>query len=101
MNRYESTNQITGSISFTKRYETTTYPKLIKKEDDVYIISKKLDRLDLLADKYYNDSRFWWIIALANNLGKGTLQIPAGRQIRIPADIYNIYADLLTAKEER
>ena len=26
----------------------------------------------------------WWLIADANNLGKGDLIVPAGKQIRIP-----------------
>ena len=101
MNRYESTNQITGSNSFTKKYETVTYPEFSRKESDIYIISRKLERLDLLAERYYDDSRYWWVIARANNLGKGTLTIPAGRQIRIPQSITDVYGELRTAREER
>ena len=101
MDRYDSTNQITGSNSFIKRYETATYPKFERKETDIYIISRKLERLDLLAERYYDDSRFWWVIARANNLGKGTLTIPAGKQIRIPQNITDVYGELKTAREER
>jgi len=101
MNRYESTQIISGSNSTIKRLETTTYPEFERKEDDIYIISRKLERLDLLADRYYDDSRFWWVIARANNLGKGSLTIPAGKQIRIPQNITDIYGDIATAQNER
>jgi len=101
MNRYESTQIISGSNSTIKRLETTTYPEFERREDDIYIISRKLERLDLLADRYYDDSRFWWVIARANNLGKGSLSIPAGKQIRIPQNITDIYGDIATAQNER
>ena len=101
MDRYTSTPHITGSSSFTKRYATSTYPIFNRKEDDIYIITRKLERLDLLADRYYEDSRYWWIIARANNLGKGTLNIPAGKQIRIPQNITDIFGELSRARKER
>ena len=101
MNRYESTNQITGSNSFTRRYETTTYPQFSRKETDIYIITRKMERLDILANKYYDDARYWWVIARANNLGKGTLTIAAGQQIRIPQNITDIFGELETARKER
>ena len=48
------------------------------------------DRLDTLAFKYYQDSSLWWIIARANNIGKGDLTVPIGKQIRIPQNQYEI-----------
>jgi hypothetical protein len=41
------------------------------------------ERLDHLAGKYYNDSRFWWIIAAASDIG-WALQVPPGTVIKIP-----------------
>jgi hypothetical protein len=32
----------------------------------------------------------WWIIARANNIGKGDLTVPIGTQIRIPSDYISI-----------
>ena len=101
MNRYESINIIQNSGSFERRYETTTYPKFDRQESDIYIITRKLERLDNLANEYYTDPRFWWIIARANNLGKGTLTIPAGVQLRIPQNISDIFGDLEKARKER
>lgn len=64
---------------------STTYPSDIpRSEDDLYIYVRGGERLDNLAAKYYKDTTLWWIIALANNIGKGSLFIPAATRIRIP-----------------
>ncbi len=66
---------------------STVYPSIPHSENDIYIITRDSDRLDLLAGQYYEDVTLWWVIATANNLGKGTLVVPPGLQIRIPNDI--------------
>jgi nucleoid-associated protein YgaU len=43
-----------------------------------------------LAYAYYKDPTLWWIIAEANNIGKGDLLVPVGKQIRIPTEITSI-----------
>jgi nucleoid-associated protein YgaU len=40
--------------------------------------------LDLLANQFYGDVTAWPIIATANNIGLGTLNIESGKQLRIP-----------------
>lgn len=40
-------------------------------------------RLDQLAGLYYKDSRYWWVIAAASDIGWG-LQVPPGVIINIP-----------------
>ena len=93
MNRYESTKKIKNKDLINK-YETVTYPKFERKETDIYIITRELDRLDLIANQYYGDPRFWFVIARANNLGKGTLIVPPGLQLRIPKNITDIFGEL-------
>lgn len=61
-----------------------TLPIIEERDDDVYIITNSSDRLDALAFKYYGDARYWWVIAVVNNLGKGTFALDGGIQIRIP-----------------
>lgn len=48
------------------------------------IVFKQGDRLDLLAKKYFNDSTFWWIIALVNNLTGDSLILQPGTELYIP-----------------
>ena len=68
-----------------KRFrKTVQYPVIEPSFEDTYIIGMESDRLDNLAWKYYKDTALWWIIARANNIGKGDLSVPVGAQIRIP-----------------
>jgi hypothetical protein len=67
-----------------KRYQTARYKLPPRSINDKYIISREGDRLDLLATEFYDDPRWWWILAEANNLGKGSMYVPPGIQIRIP-----------------
>lgn len=62
------------------------YPEIKPTADDLYIISTVGDRYDTLAQKFYSDSRLWWIIASANNFNNASLIVEPGLQIRIPSD---------------
>ncbi len=44
---------------------------------------KEAQRLDHLAGQFYGNSRYWWVISSASEIGWG-LQVPAGTFIRIP-----------------
>lgn len=41
------------------------------------------ERLDTLAGVLYGDSRYWWVLAIASNIGWG-LQIPTDTVINVP-----------------
>jgi len=78
-------------------YRSIIYPPIPRSEQDIYILSRVGDRLDLLAANYYDDISLWWIIASANAIGKGTLVVEPGLQIRIPMmvdEIIQSYKDL-------
>ena len=47
------------------------------------LVTTQADRLDTLAGALYNDSRYWWILAAASNIGWG-MQVPAGTIISVP-----------------
>ena len=83
MQRYKNTKKI-KDINNKRKFESTIYPNIPRKVDDIYFISTRGDRLDLYADKYYGDTTMWPDIAQANGLGKGTLAVEPGIQIRIP-----------------
>lgn len=84
MRRYEKF-KISGS-----KLRSTIYPPIPRSENDIYVITREGDRLDILAGQYYQDVSLWWIIANANNLGKGSLVLPSGNQLRIPSDVESI-----------
>ena len=45
---------------------------------------KEKERLDLIADKFYNDSSKWFIIARANKEVKGNIYTTPGKNLVIP-----------------
>lgn len=74
-----------------KKVLKTSIPKSIpKKDDDIYIITQETDRLDLLANEYYGDSKLWWIIATANNINAVNIGLDGGIQLRIPKNKFDI-----------
>ena len=86
-------------ITKNRYYKNIEYPEIPISENDVYIISKITDRLDLLAKDYYNDVKLWWVISKANpnKIQRDSLFINPGIQIRIPSDIeanYNAFEKL-------
>lgn len=47
------------------------------------------DRLDILAAKYFGDDKYYWVIALVNNI-KWPLGIEPGTVIKIPKNVSDI-----------
>lgn len=100
MERYKNIN-IKRTDNGKRAYRTTIYPKIEVNENDIYVYSKTGDRLDLLAYKYYGDTTFWWIIAHANHIGKGTMNVETGIQLRIPQNLSKILGDFKRINEVR
>jgi phage tail protein X len=92
MNRYQN-SPLFKNLTGKRYYGTTKYPEIPLDFNDIYVYSTIGDRLDLLAQQYYNDSTLWWVISTANpNLTQGSYYIPEGSQIRIPSNISRIMA---------
>ena len=81
------------------KFLTANYPIFPQQFSDKYIIARAGDRLDLLAREFYGNENRWWILAESNNLGKGSLQVPAGMQIRIPFPITDLKSKLQNINE--
>lgn len=47
------------------------------------VVLRGRERLDTLSGAIYGDSRYWWILAAASNIGWG-LQVPPGTIINVP-----------------
>jgi len=84
ISRYDNTT-ILGSSFFGTQQDYSG----IKRDIDSGVIktfsymTKPNDRLDILATRFYGEGSYWWIIAIANDIG-WALQISAGIQLRIP-----------------
>jgi len=90
--RYNFTNNTKIDSTGKTVYKSILYPQIRTSADDIFIIVKETDRLDLLAYKYYGDVTMWWVIAQANHI-KNTFYIAPGTQIRIPINTDVITTD--------
>ena len=81
--RYQSSKVIKDNNG-KRKLSTVILPVVPASAADTFIITSGLERLDKLAFDFYDDGSLWWIIADANELGKGTLIIPANTRLRIP-----------------
>jgi hypothetical protein len=91
MNRYQYISIKTDPSSKVKMYKNSKYPPIPVSQNDIYVVTSFGDRLDLLAQQYYDDSTLWWIISIANDfLKQNSIFIPIGTQIRIPVNVNQI-----------
>tara|TARA_R110000765_G_scaffold210467_2_gene315672 strand:- start:87 stop:389 length:303 start_codon:yes stop_codon:yes gene_type:complete len=100
MSRYTSNKRIqyTGK---PRQLSSNIYPNIPRAQSDVYLISNSGDRLDILSHQYYGDQTLWWIIAVANDLGKHGMIVPPGIQLRIPTDTSSILSAYRNLQGER
>ena len=73
-------------------YRALKYPSIPLSIEDTYVITTDGDRLDLLANQFYQDVDMWWIIATANPgiVKRDTFNLKPGLEIRIPTDTQSI-----------
>ena len=76
-------------------YKYIKYPEIPEDISDIYIITRIGERLDLLANKYYQNPDLWWVIMKANpnKLRRDSIFMPVGIQIRIPSNLDFIIRD--------
>ena len=94
MSRYNNT-RVKFKKDFGRVYSYTIYPKIPIKNSDIFITPKYGDRLENLANKYYQDTSLWWIIAQANGIKGFTSLYPNNfkGQLRIPTEIQDILTE--------
>ena len=79
-----------------KRYFTAIkYPNIPPSINDIYIITTVGDRLNSLANQFYNDVRLWWVISSANPhiVRRDSYALQTNLEIRIPANTTKILDD--------
>jgi hypothetical protein len=94
MSRYTYAETLLQKETKRRYLESVIYPKIPLSDEDIYVITNSTDRLDLLANQYYGNTMYWWVIAVANNINDGTLYIEEGRQLRIPKNLPAILNEL-------
>jgi nucleoid-associated protein YgaU len=76
-------------------YKALKYPNIHLSINDIYVITTSGDRLDLLANQFYKDTRLWWIIANANPeiVRRDSFNLKPGLEVRIPTNTTKILND--------
>ena len=87
--RYTESSTSRGGLSTAK-----TTPRIRKAISQGLIATKKRvlkegERLDQIAGQEYGDSRLWWVIAAASNIG-WWMQLPPGTLLTIPINLAEI-----------
>ena len=83
--RYNQARIKTDSVG-SRHQESTAIPRVPLSSLDTFVQVSVTDRLDLISHQYYGTRNFWWIIAAANHIGKGTMAIQQGTILRLPAN---------------
>jgi|TARA_R110000782_G_scaffold34365_1_gene82108 hypothetical protein len=73
-------------------YKYVKYPEIPLTFKDIYVTTTSGDRLDNLANQFYNNVDLWWVITTANPdvIRRDSLNLKPGIEIRIPQDIESI-----------
>jgi len=87
--RYK-TSKVRRDKDGTRYYKPTIVPNVPIKDSDIFVYPIYGDRFETIAQRYYNDSTLWWIIAKANELSKGQISADPLKKIRIPTEIDDI-----------
>ena len=83
-----------GGKSFFKGLK---YPPIPLSINDLYVVTSDRDRLDLLANQFYNNVDYWWIISCANPniIRRDSFYLKPGLEIRIPQNVQKIIENFI------
>ena len=87
--RYD-TAKVKKDKNGTRYYKPTVVPNVPIKDSDIFVYPVYGDRFETIAQRYYNDSTLWWIIAKANELSRGEISADPLKKLRIPTEIDDI-----------
>lgn len=84
ISRYEIYRQIIDNNNNTY-LETINSTPVMETDSDIYheVLNEEANRLDIIANTYYHDPGYWWVLAMANDL-VDPFYVEAGSIIRIP-----------------
>jgi|TARA_R110002020_G_scaffold199947_1_gene401984 hypothetical protein len=86
MDRLNFIKKVKGTNN-KRTFKYIKYPKIPLSVDDIYATTLVGDRLDLIADQFYNDVDLWWVVVTANPdvIRRDSFNLKPGLQVRIPS----------------
>ena len=94
--RYKN-NTIKKDINNVRYYKPRIIPNVPIKDTDIFVYPLYGDRFDTIAQRYYNDSNLWWIIAKANEISNGKISPDQLKKLRIQTEIDDIIESINNA----
>jgi len=85
MNRHLTSKTIKTPNGTSRKSTVLLAVPNINLQEDIFIRTTSIERLDKLAYRFYGDASWWWLIAAANFIGKGTVIVPSNTKLRIPS----------------
>ena len=78
-------------------FKALKYPEIPISMGDLYVITSDRDRLDLLANQFYGNVDYWWIIASANPgvVKRDSFILKPGLEVRVPQNIQKIIENFI------
>ena len=80
-----------------KRTQIVEKKKKTIKDSDIFVYPVYGDRFDTMAQRYYENSNLWWIIAKANEISDGRIAPDPLVKLRIPTEIEDILQSISEA----
>lgn len=78
-------------------YKPRIVPNIPIKDSDIFVYPVYGDRFDTMAQRYYENSNLWWIIAKANEISDGRISPDPLVKLRIPTEIEDILQSISEA----
>lgn len=72
----ENNNTVYDLYKFTDLSESATFDHIVTEDER--------GRLDIIADRYFGSPKYWWMIAMANNMCDPFVILP-GMKLKIPS----------------
>ena len=84
-----------------KIFKSIKYPEIPLSINDLYVITSEGDRLDLLANQFYNNVDYWWIIANSNPgiIRRDSFVLKTGVELRIPQNIQKVIESFIESNK--
>lgn len=69
-------------------WDTVSLPPATPRPDDISYVVRDGDRIDILAQRFYQEPSLWWVIAWANDMEVVPTDLKKGQEILIPSREY-------------
>lgn len=85
--RYRNCKILVDKETGERLLSTREIDSIVEYPTDYYhrVESHEVDRLDLIAHKYYKNPLLWWVIAQANDIHDPFIALEPGTLLRIPS----------------